>query len=70
MEYIEKCLQVQDDQDEDDIEQQTSFSQIPNTEPTPPSIIKPPNVDLKALPQHLRYTFLGEKPNFTCDYIF
>ena len=49
MEYIEKCLQVQDDQDEDDLEQQTSFFQIQllNTEPTPPSTIKPPNVELK-----------------------
>ena len=62
MEDIEKCLQVPDDPEEDDPEHQTLSSQIqlPNTEPTPPSIIKPPSVDLKALPQHLRYTFLGE----------
>ena len=42
MEYIEKCLQVQDDQDEDNLKHQTTFTQIqlPNTEPTPPSTIK------------------------------
>ena len=28
--------------------------------PTPPSIIKPPKLELKPLPTHLRYTFLGE----------
>ena len=63
MENIEKCLQVQEDPYEDDPEHQTFSSQIqlPNTDPTPPSTIKPPNIDLKALPQHLRYTFLGEK---------
>ena len=34
--------------------------QLPNTESTPPSTIKPPTIELKPLPQHLRYTFLGE----------
>ena len=29
--------------------------------PTPPSIIKPPKLELKLLPTHLRYTFLGEE---------
>ena len=33
---------------------------LPNTEPIPPSTIKPPKLDLKPLPQYLRYTFLGE----------
>ena len=28
--------------------------------PTPPSIVKPPKLELKPLPTHLRYTFLGE----------
>ena len=28
--------------------------------PTPPSIVKPPKLELKLLPTHLRYTFLGE----------
>ena len=28
--------------------------------PTPPSIVKPPKLELKSLPTHLRYTFLGE----------
>ena len=60
--YIEKCMQVQTPQDIEYLKHQNPFSQthLPDTEPTPPSIIKPLNVDLKLLPQHLRYTFLGE----------
>ena len=62
LEYTEKCMQVQTPQDEEYLKHQNPFSQtqLPNTEPTPPSIIKPSNVDLKLLPQHLRYTFLRE----------
>ena len=62
LEYIKKCMQVQEDQEEDYLKHQTSFSQIqlPNTECTPLSTIKLPNVELKPLPQHLRYTFLRE----------
>ena len=62
LEYIKKCMQVQRTKDEDYLKHQTSFSpiQLPNTEPTLLSTIKPLNVDLKPLPQHLRYTFLGE----------
>ena len=55
-------MQLQTPQNEEYLKHQTSFSQIqlPNTEPTPPSTIKLPNVDLKPLPQHLRYTFFRE----------
>ncbi|XP_057792999.1 uncharacterized protein LOC131009358 [Salvia miltiorrhiza] len=31
-----------------------------NTEPILPSVVKPPKLDLKVLPQHLKYVFLGE----------
>ena len=31
--------------------------------PTPPSVVKPPKLELKPLPTHLRYTFLGEGNN-------
>ena len=52
LEYIEECMQVQNLKDEDYFKHQTHFSQIqqPNTEPTPSSSIKPPNVELKPLP--------------------
>ena len=52
MEDMEKCLQVPDDPKKDDPKYQTLSSQIqlPNTKLTPPSIIKPLSVDLKALP--------------------
>ena len=52
LEYIKKYMQVQTFQDEDYLKHQTSFSQIqlPHTEPTPPSTIKPLNVELKPLP--------------------
>ena len=55
-------MQVQPSQDEEYLKHQNPFSQtqLPDTEPTPPSIVKPPNVGLKLLPQHLRYTFLRE----------
>ena len=33
---------------------------IRSDNPTPPSIVKPPKLELKPLPTHLRYTFLGE----------
>ena len=32
-----------------------------NDNPTPSSIVKPPKLELKPLPTHLRYTFLGEE---------
>ena len=49
LEYIEKCMQVQTSQNKYYLKQQTSFSQIqlPNTELTPPSTTKLPNVELK-----------------------
>ncbi|XP_057802812.1 uncharacterized protein LOC131018106 [Salvia miltiorrhiza] len=31
-----------------------------STEPILPSVVKPPKLDLKVLPQHLKYVFLGE----------
>ena len=31
-----------------------------HTSPAPPSILKAPKLELKELPQHLRYAFLGE----------
>ena len=62
LEYIEKCMQVHTLQDKEYLKHQNPFSQtqLPNTEPTLPSIIKPLNVNLKLLPQHLRYTFHRE----------
>ena len=32
-----------------------------STSPAPPSILEKPKVELKELPQHLRYAFLGSK---------
>jgi len=31
-----------------------------STSPAPPSIMEAPKLELKELPQHLRYVFLGE----------
>ena len=61
VENIEKCLQVQSFAEEINLKHQTHSPQIqlPNTDPTPPSTIKPPELDLKPLPPYLRYTFLG-----------
>ena len=33
---------------------------VKSENPTPPSIEKPPKLELKPLPNHLRYAFLGE----------
>ena len=33
---------------------------VRSEKPTPPSIEKPPKLELKPLPNHLRYAFLGE----------
>ena len=51
-ENIEKCLQVQSFQDEVHLKHQTHIlhMKLPNTEPIPPSTIKPPKLDLKPLP--------------------
>jgi len=38
-----------------------------STSPAPPSILEAPKLDLKELPQHLRYVFLGE--NYTLPVI-
>ena len=62
VENIEKCFQVQSNEEEVNLKHQPYLPhiQLPNVEPTPPSTIKPPKLDLKPLPNHLRYTFLGE----------
>ena len=62
VENIEKCFQVQSNEEEVNLKHQPHLPhiQLPNVELTPPSTIKPPKLDLKPLPNHLRYTFLGE----------
>ena len=62
IENIEKFFQVQSSQDEIYLKHLPHIPHIklPNTEPTPPSTIKPPKLDLKPLLNYLRYTFLGE----------
>ena len=62
VEKIEKCFQVQTNEEEVNLKHQPHLPniQLPNIEPTPSSTIKPPKLDLKPLPNHLRYTFLGE----------
>ena len=62
LEELEKCLQVQNSENET-----SKYSSpihrtelLPNTKPIPPSIEKPPKLELKPLPSHLRYTYLGE----------
>ena len=62
VENIEKFFQVQSTVQEVNLKHQSHLPhiQLPNVEPTPPSTIKPPKLDLKPLPNYLRYTFLGE----------
>ena len=62
IENIEKCLQEQFFQEAETLKHQPHIPhpQLPNTEPIPPSAIKPPKLELKPLPQYLKYTFLGE----------
>ena len=38
---------------------------LPNTKPAPPSFEKPPHLELKPLPPHLRYTYLGKNPTLS-----
>ena len=35
-----------------------------STSPAPPSILEAPKLELKKLPQHLRYAFLGENSTY------
>ena len=62
VEKIEKCFQVQTNEEEVNLNHQPHLPhiQLPNIEPTPPSTIKPKKLDLKPFPKYLRYTFLGE----------
>ena len=55
VENIEKCFQVQSTKEEENLKHQSHLShiQLPNVEPTP-------KLDLKPLPNYLRYTFLGK----------
>ena len=59
---VEKCFQVQSTEEEVNLRHQPYLPhiQLPNVEPTLPSTIKPPKLNLKPLPDYLRYTFLGE----------
>ena len=59
VENIEKCFQVQPNEEEGNLKHQPYLPhiQLLIVEPTPPSTIKPPKFDLKPLPNYLRYTF-------------
>ena len=62
VENIEKCFQVQSTEEEVNLKHQAHLPhiQLPIVERTLPSTIKLPKLDLKPLPNYLRYTFLGE----------
>ena len=35
-----------------------------------PSIVKPPKLELKQLPSHLKYVYLGERRDSSCNHFF
>ena len=62
LDELEKCLQVQN-YEKESFKYSSPIHRIellPNTTPIPPSIERPPQLELKPLPPHLRYTYLGE----------
>ena len=60
LEELKKCLQNSEIESFKNSSPMHKIELLPNTKPTPPSIEKPPYLELKPLPPYLRYTYFSE----------